>query len=167
MKAIILPVCFLGLLTVASADDLKGQITAMNGVVQKAMLKRDAVAFAAALKGQVTPDFKYFEDAKAKPMTFDQMVANMKMGFAQMASISTAEANVLTAKETGNTAKAVVSHHMLGKVAGQDKKTHTMTFSGVSIDMYQKIGGTWKMASMTWRSQETRLDGHLQKRPGM
>jgi hypothetical protein len=169
MKAIILPVCVLGLLTVAVADDLRTQLGSMGDAVQKAMMNRDIAAFNMALKGRVTPDFKYYETASAKPMTYDQMIAGMKMGFASMSSVKMAEMKVLSVKpdkvDMADSATVVTSHHMSAITTDAKKKSHVMTFSGTSIDTYKKVGGNWLMSSMTWKLQETKLDGHRMK-PG-
>jgi len=44
-------------------------------------------------------------------------------------------------------------------MVGQDKKTHTMTFTGTSADTYVKQGGTWKMSKMAWIKQTATMDG--------
>jgi len=165
MKAIFLPVCFLGLLTVASADEIRVQLKALDESVCAAMMKRDIGAFSAVMKGATTPDFKYFETKDAKPLTFDQMVAAMKTGLGMMTKMTIVDSKALSVKTVGDTATVLTTHHLVGMVPGADKKSHTMAFTGVSVDVFKKSGTTWKMASMTWKSQETKLDGHIQK-PG-
>jgi hypothetical protein len=161
MKAIILPVCVLGLLTSAFADDIRPQLAALNDSVSKALVKKDIAAFSAAMKGKVTPDFKYFETTASKAMTFDQMVAEMKGGLAMMTKITSAESRLLKLTASPSTATVLTSHHMTGLIPGKGKQPHTMTFTGVSVDVFKKTGAIWKMASMTWKATERKIDGRI------
>jgi ketosteroid isomerase-like protein len=163
MKAIFVPVCFLGILTFAAADSIQSVINATSEAVCKAMKARDFNAFNAAMKDHVTPDFKYFEGKGAKPLTYDQMVDGMKKGLAAFTKMTIVDTKILNVKTAGDTATIISSHHMVGMVPGADKKSHVMAFSGTTSDVYKKVGGAWKEASMTWVTQESRLDGHLQK----
>jgi hypothetical protein len=168
MKAIILPVTILGLLSVAFADDIRSEIKPVSDEVCKALSNRDITAFKKALTGKVTADFKYFDTPTAKPMNFDQMVATMKMGLSQMSKVTLADERLLsTSKQVGDSITVLTIHHMTGLTTpGPDKKTHSMSFAGVSTDVYKKVGGKWLLSSMTWKSTEQKMDGHRMK-PGM
>ncbi len=155
-----MPACLFGLLTVACADQLRTQITAMDDVLHKAFMNKDISAFAGAMRGHVTADFKYYDNPTAKPMGFDQMVSGIKMGFSQMSEMVSEQSKLLNVKMSGNTATAYTVHYMSYKSVDKQKKVHTGTFSGVSIDTYKNVGGAWKMASMAWKSQEIKSDGH-------
>jgi ketosteroid isomerase-like protein len=161
----LLPVCFLGLLSVACADTIQSQVNATSAAVCKAMMNKDMNAFSAAMKDHVTPDFKYFETKTSKPTTYDQMVAGMKMGLASFTKITAVETKILNLKTVGDTTTIISSHHLAGLISGPDKKSHSMAFNGTTTDVYKKVGTTWKEASMTWNTQESRMDGHLVK-PG-
>ena len=132
----------------------------MGGSATKAIKARDVTAFANVMKTSITPDFKYTEGPTAKPMGFDGMVAGMKAGLGMMKDISVADMHILSLKQTGDTATVLTSHKMVGHtLPGKDKKSHLMSFSGVSVDTYKKVGGAWKMSGMAWKSQEQKMDG--------
>jgi len=160
MKAIILPLCVLGLMTTALADDIRPQLKAMDDAVCKAMQKKDLVAFDNALKGVISPDFKYYETPASKPMTYAQMLSEMKMGLGMMTKVNLVDTRLLSVKSAGDTSTALCIHRMTGLTTGPDKKSHSMSFSGVSIDVFKKVGSGWKYVSMTWKSQEQKMDGH-------
>jgi len=161
MKAILLSISLLGLLSVAYADDLRPGINATSDEVCKALMNRDIGAFKKALAGKVTADFKYYDTPTTKPMSYDQMVSVMGQSLAAMSKVTIATEKLLHAKIEGDTATVLTIHRMTGTlVPGKDGKSHSMSFSGVSTDMYKKVGGTWKFASMTWKSTEQKMDGH-------
>lgn len=167
MRAIILSIGLLGLLSVALAEDLRTEVKSTADEVCKALMNKDIAGFSKALAGKVAPDFKYYDTPTTKPMTFDQMVATMKMGLGMMSKVTTAEERLVSLKTAGDTTTAITSHTMVGRtLPDKDKKFHTMSFVGVSVDVYKKVGGTWKLSSMTWKSTEQKIDGHRQK-PGM
>jgi hypothetical protein len=160
MKAIIVSISFLGLVFVALADDVRSQIKILGTQVSAALMKKDIAAFSAAMKGNVTSDFKYYDNAKAKPMTFDQMVGGMKMGLAMISQMKSADDRLLSLKTVGDTTTAKTIHSLVGLIADpKTKRNHTMSFSGVSVDVFKKVGGSWKMSSMTWLSQGRKMDG--------
>jgi hypothetical protein len=164
MKAVTLPLTFLALLTIASADDLRNQLNASGPAIDKALLKQDIGAFSAAMKTIAAPDFKYYDTPTAQPQTFDQMVANMKAGLSRLSRTVTFESKVLSAKSKDGVGTVLTSHTMVGfSLPDKDKKKHIITFTGVSQDIYKKIGGAWKMESMTWKSTENKVDGHRVK----
>jgi len=165
MKALALPVCLLGLLTIASADALRDQINSMSAAVGKSLMAKDIVGFAKAIKPGVTADFKYLDNPTAKPMNFDQMVAGMKMGVGSYTKVTVAEARILSVKPAGDSATVLMSHKMAGLITGPDKKSHVQSFTGISIDTYKKVGGAWKMASMTIKSSEMKMDGKPMQMP--
>lgn len=144
-------------ITVASAGSLRSDIEALDKTVHETMMRKDAVGFTKAMRAATTKDFKYVENGKT--MSFDKMVEGIKSGFALMKKMLAADPKILTVKEKGNTGVATIQHNLSGIMVGPDKKNHTMTFTGVSTDIYRKEGGKWKMTSMTWTSQKMFMDG--------
>lgn len=121
------------------------------------MKKKDFATLSKQMKAGTTSDFKYTEEGKTQ--TFDQMMQNMKMGLGMMNKLTVCSTKLLTLKEKGDKAVATNQHMMVGTMTAPDKKTHTMSFSGVSENTYVKQGGKWKMASMTWKSMKQTMDG--------
>ncbi len=157
MKAISLPLVLVCLVTVASADSLRSEIKSLNGMVQKAMLSKDMKSLGKKMKSGVTSDFKYMERGQA--MNFDTMVKMMDQGMASFAKVTQAKSEILTLKETGKSAAGTTRHTVSGMIMGPDKKQHTMLMVGVSSDTYKKVGGKWKMSSMSWKDEKTTMDG--------
>ncbi|MEI8281441.1 MAG: nuclear transport factor 2 family protein [Armatimonadota bacterium] len=144
MKLITAVVAVLGLVAVSAAD-LKSDINAMNLKIGKAMVKGDMKALDAMFNAGMTKDFKYEEGGKT--MTYAQMMEQMKASMATMKCTS-AVAKLVTLKEKGNSATSTESHVMKGTTMGADKKSHTMSFSGMSTNTYVKVGKDWKMSKM-------------------
>jgi hypothetical protein len=157
MKALTLTIAFFAALALAQADSLRAQIDASNKTITNAMVKKDFATLSKEMKAGSTKDFKYTEAGQAQNL--DEMLKNMKMGLGMMETLTVCEAKLLTLKQTGKTAVGTMHHKMVGKMKGQDKKTHTMSFSGVSQNTYVNDGGKWKMSSMTWKSQSQTMDG--------
>ncbi len=141
----------------ATAQSLRSQIDAANKTSGRLMMAKDLKGLTRHWKAGMTPDFKYVEAGRTQ--SFDQMAAGMAMGLGQMKKLTKAESKTLTLKEAGNTATATTRHTMVGMMTGEDKKTHTMTFTGVSADTYVKKGGKWKMSKMSWIKQSSLMDG--------
>jgi len=147
-------------ISVAQAESLKATIETSNKLITDAMKSKDFAKLTKELKAVVTKDFAYSEDAQpGKPQTFDQMLANMKMGLGSMKKVTVASATLLTVKEKGSTATSTAKHTMGGLVGGPDKKDHLMVYSGISTDVYVKQGGKWKMKSMAWKTTSMTMDG--------
>jgi len=143
MKLFVLPLTFLSLLSVASADALHDQINSVDASVSAALAHKDMDAFTKILKPLVTPTFTYSEPGQ-KPMGFDLMVSTMKKGLAGIGTIKFAEAKLLSIKPTGSTMTALSTHKMIWLSPGKDKKSHTFDYALLSTDVYQKVGGTWR-----------------------
>lgn len=148
----------------ANAQSLRKEIEKMNSVVQACMMKKDIAGFKKACQGGMTADFKYVEAGKkGKPMNFDQMVAMMKMGFDQMGKINSVKTVIHSVKEKGNTGVCKSTHSFSGimLMPGKDGKMtkHTMSEEGDVTETYVKVGGKWKMSSMTWENDRAKLDG--------
>ena len=143
----------------AAMADLKSEINAMNAKVAKLFMKKDIDGFVKYVKPMVTSDFKHVEYGKSQ--TFDEMVATMRQGMAMLTKMTEVSAKVSTLKITGNTAVSTGTHTMAGYMIGEDKKKHTLKFSGVSTDNYRKEGGKWKLAKMSWSNQKMWMDGKL------
>ncbi len=121
------------------------------------MMKRDAAAFAKAVKGGVTSDFKYSEAGRT--MSFESMLAGMKQGFAIETRCLRADTTILSVKEKGKTGSAVEQHVMDVLTMGPDKKVHKMSFVGRSDETYRKVNGKWKLASMDMKTIRSSMDG--------
>jgi Domain of unknown function (DUF4440) len=144
----------------AQADSLKSTIESSNKLITEAMKSKDFAKLTKELKAVVTKDFAYSEDSQpGKPQTFDQMLANMKMGIGSMKKVTVASATVLTVKEKGNSASSTAKHTMAGIVPGPDKKDHVLSYTGISTDTYVKQGGKWLMKSMSFKTTSMTMDG--------
>lgn len=142
----------------AAADSLRSSIEKSNNAIHVAMMKKDVKSLKKILKDGTTPNFKYSENGQT--MGFDQMFAMMSMSVTQM-NMTKADSTILKVSEKGNVGSASSKHMMAGTMVGQDKKKHTMTFTGVSEDSFVKVGGKWKQASMAWKSQTMTMDGKV------
>ena len=157
MKGIAIAISLFAVIASANAQSLRSQIEAADKTIHKCFIAKDVKGFATFLKGEVTSNFQYVEAGKA--MNFDQMVKGMDQGLAGFSKITKADSKIVTLVEKGNTASATIHHTMEGTMVGQDKKTHKMTFTGLSTDNYVKQAGKWKMSKMTWGKQTMLLDG--------
>lgn len=156
MKALALSLLIVSTIAVAKAEGLRAAIETSNKKIQKAMMAKDINMLDKMFRGSMTKDFKYIEDGKAQ--SYDEMMKNMKMGFAQMGTIKTSIKTV-SVKDMGTKGTAMIMHTMVGTTVGPDKKKHTTTFSGTSMDTYRKEGGKWKMAKMEWKKTTMMMDG--------
>lgn len=154
LTSIVIGVC---LAAGVQAGGLRSEIETMNAKVAKLMKAKDMDGFSKLLKPKVTSDFKHVESGRS--MGFDQMVTEMKQGFKMMEKITEVSTKIISLKETGNTATCKGQHVMKAVMKGTDKVPHTMSFVGVSTDVYKKVNGVWKMASMTWSDQKMLMDG--------
>ena len=157
MRKLTLILSLLVISAVSFAGSLKSEIEAMNAKVTACLKKMDIAGFEKIVKAGVTSDFKHVENGKA--MNFSQMVTQMREGMKSMSKITKIGTKLKSLKESGNTATATTWHMMEGVMIGPDKKSHTMGFSGTSTDVFRKVGGKWKMASMTWTDQKMTMDG--------
>jgi ketosteroid isomerase-like protein len=164
MKAVTLAIALLGALTFAHADDMRAQINADAAKISAAMKRKDFPALTKAMKEGATTDFKYTEAGKSQG--FDEMLTNMKAGLAMMNKITVCKTAVGTLKKKGDIVQGTMRHIMVGTMKGEDKKMHTMSFTGVSANTYRKEGGKWKMATMTWTSMKQTMDGKPMPRMG-
>ena len=155
----ILPIIVIALAvsSLASADNLRNKIESMNRKIHNAFMKKDINAFEQITRKGITSDFKYVENGT--PESYDEMVAQMKQSFNMMQKVTAANSRILKLSIHGDTADCSTTHHMMAIVGGQDKKTHKMSFDGVSNDSYRKEDGKWKLASMVWGKQKMTMDG--------
>ncbi len=137
---------------------LRAQMEALNKPINSALMHRDMKAFEHAVKGCMTPDFKYIDDG-SKPMSMSRMVAGMKMGLAGYQKITKVETKVISVKEMGDSGRAVELHTMAGLMAGPDKKPHKMVYVGTATETFRKVKGKWMMASMSMKTDKMTLDG--------
>src|SRR5579885_2078526 len=112
MKARVLALSIVALAALGQAQSLKSEIQAMNKPISKVMKKKDIEGFKKLVKDSVTPDFKYSEDGRS--MSFDDMVAGMKQGFAMYSAITRADTKIVNVKQKGSAGTAVEKHTMEG-----------------------------------------------------
>lgn len=141
----------------AFAGGLRSEIEATTAKICKAMMKKDMATFAKVCKAGMTSDFKYIE--MGKTMTFDEMFQQMKQSFATTEKVTSATSKIVSLKQTATTATCKMRHVMSGTMKSPDKKTHTFSYIGTSVDSYRKEGGKWKMASMKWSEEKMMMDG--------
>lgn len=144
-------------LAAVGVADLRSDIIAIDKKVSAAIMRKDAKAFEMTLKPICTKDFKYVENGQT--MGFKQMVEGMRMGMKQMGKVTMAEAKLVSLKEMGSMATAMMSHNMKAEMMGPDKKMHKMGFSGMSTHTFKKVGGHWMMSMMKWGKQSMTMDG--------
>ena len=166
MKVQLLALTVVGLASLGQAQSLKSEIQKMNKPIKNAMMKKDINQFSKVVKGGVTSDFKYSEDGRS--MTFDQMLAGMKQGFAMYSKITKADTKLVKVSEKGMMGTAVETHTMEGMaMMPNDKKPHKIVFVGTSNETYKKINGKWKMASMAMKTTKMTMDGKAMTPPPM
>ena len=143
------------------AADLKAEVEALNKKAEKLLKAKDLDGFAKMLKTHCAPDFKYCEEGMGgKPMTLQQMMDQMKMGYAMTDTVKSVSAKILTLNVTGNTAKGTTRHEMTSVMKGEKgKKGPVMVYIGKSTDMYKMIKGKWYMTSMSMKTEKMTLDG--------
>ena len=157
MKAVCIGIAFVVALSIAQADGLRAHVEASTKAIASAMKKKDFASLEKQMRAGSTADFKYTEQGKTEGL--DAMLTQMKAGLGMMNSFSVCKLEILSLKQNGNSAVGMLRHTLTGTMKGADKKTHTMTFTGVSQNTYKNVGGQWKMSSMTWKSQNESMDG--------
>lgn len=155
MKYAALTLAVLALAAFSTAD-LKSEIKDGNTKIHHAMIKGDMKVLEAVMKAVVTKDFKHIENGQTQ--NFAQMFAQMKGSFAMM-KVTSAKTDVMSVKEKGNGGTASEKHMMGGTMTTPDKKTHKITFTGVSNNTYVKVNGKWKMSVMSWGKSTMTMDG--------
>lgn len=164
MKIIAMTLFVLGALVAAQAQSLKAQVEASNKRIHAAMMKKDLTGLEKLFKAGMTKDFKYVEGGKT--MTYDEMVAGMKMGIGSLKKVTVASTKIIAVKEKGNAATITCEHSMGGVTAGPDKKDHTNVFTGMAVESYVKVGGKWLMSKMEWKNSKMTMDGKPMAMPG-
>jgi|CXWL01.1.fsa_nt_gi hypothetical protein len=157
MKRLHISLSIFVLASSAFAGPLQKQFEAQMAKIDKCLLNKDIAGFEKLVKPMVTKDYKHIENGRT--LTYDQMIVQMKQGVGMMEEVTVATSKFLSFKQTGNTVVAKQSHKMEGIVMGEDKKKHTMGFTGVTVNTYRKVGGMWKMAIMDWKKQDMLMDG--------
>lgn len=157
MKVSIATVALCCLASVSFAEDLKKSLTTTHLALNKALQKRDFATFEKVMKATITKDFKYVEGKNS--MSFDQMLANMKMGLGGMKEVTSSTSKILSIKMNGKTAVVSMSHGISGSMMGPDKKAHKMVMTGSSKDEMVLQNGKWLMKSMNWTNDKMLMDG--------
>ena len=145
-------------------DEFRTQVNSQAKKYEAAMLKKDLKQFKKLLDTYTTKDFKYTENGQtmSKQQMFEMMSTSVK-GFQKVTKF---KSRILTAQVQGDKATATVSNLMEGTMIGPDKKKHTMSFGGNTVESFVKQGKTWKMSSMEWKTSEMKQDGKVVPAPG-
>jgi len=149
----------LSLIAVAglSHADLRSEIMAARLKQEKAAKAKDIKGAEAAMKETMTPDFKYVQDGKTQDSkTF---ISNFTASITMMDKITASSTRIISLKQSGNKASGKIELHMTGTMKNPDKKTHTISWTGVFTEEYRKVGGKWKTATMTAGAQKFLMDG--------
>lgn len=145
-------------------DEFRTQVTAHSKKYEAAMLKKDIKQFGKLLAMYTTKNFVYKENGQS--MSRKQMLDQMSMSVKTFQKITKFKSRMIEAQVQGNKATATVSNLMEGTMIGPDKKKHTMSFGGNTIETYVKEGKTWKMSVMEWKTMEMKQDGKVMPMPG-
>ncbi len=157
MRAFIVAIALVGLLSVSSAQSLRSQVETADKAIAAAIKKKDFSKLSMLMRSVTTDDFKYTEAGKSQ--SYAEMTANMKTGLGMMGKITVCTVRLLTLHQHGSTADGTTRHTMAGIVKTNDKKVHKMSFTGVSANTYRLEGHKWKLVSMKWVSQKQSMDG--------
>lgn len=142
----------------AFAGSLRADIEASNAKICGFLKNKDIDGFEKYARPRVTDDFKHVENGQS--MTFDEMIAQMRAGIGSTGKVTMVTTKILEFKTKGDICYVLTRHAMVATTPPDPKnKTHKMGFTGTSNDVYKKIGGKWKMASMTWLKQTMTMDG--------
>ncbi len=145
-------------------DDFRNQMNRQSKKYEAAMLKKDIKAFGKLLDMYTTKNFVYKENGQS--MTKKQMFDQMSMSVKGFQKVTKFKSRILTAQVQGNKATCTVSNLMEGTMMGPDKKKHTMSFGGNTVETFVKEGKTWKMSVMEWKTMEMKQDGKVMPTPG-
>ena len=145
-------------------DDFRNQMNRQSKKYETAMLKKDIKAFGKLLDMYTTKNFVYKENGQS--MTKKQMFDQMSMSVKGFQKVTKFKSRILTAQVQGNKATCTVSNLMEGTMMGPDKKKHTMSFGGNTVETFVKEGKTWKMSVMEWKTMEMKQDGKVMPTPG-
>lgn len=160
MRRLNLTLAGIALVALAAAtpeDDFRYQAKAMNAKYERAMLKKDIKTFSKLFMANSTKDFKHIENGQS--MNAKQMLDMMKTSVGQFQKVTKFKSRLLTVQVQGDKANVTASNEMAGTMTGPDKKKHTMSFKGNTEEKYVKIGKTWKIASMEWKTMDMLMDG--------
>lgn len=139
-----------------SHADLRSEIQASRKKQEKAAMAKDVKGAEAAMKESMTSDFKYVQDGKTQDSkTF---IANFTASMVMMDKVTTSSTRIISLKESGKTGSGKVELKMTGTMKGQGKKLHSMDWTGVFTEEFRKVGGKWKLATMTAGSQKFLMD---------
>ena len=140
-----------------SHADLRSEITAARQKVEKAARAKDVKGAEAAYKECVTSDFKYVQDGKTQD--FKTFLGNFTASIAMTEKVASSSSRILSLKQSGNNAMGEIERKMTGTMKGEDKKIHTIDWTGLFTEEYRKVGGKWKTATMTAGKQKFLMDG--------
>jgi len=140
-----------------SHADLRSEITASNQKVEKAAMAKDITGAEAAYKESVTSDFKYVQAGKS--MDFKTFLGEFTASIAMTDKVTAHSTRIISLTQNGNHATGKIERKMAGTMKGQDKKSHTMDWTGYFTEEYRKVGGKWKTATMTQGKQKFLMDG--------
>lgn len=145
-------------------DEFRTQVNSHAKKYEAAMLKKDVKQFGKLLEMYTTKNFAYKENGKS--MDRKQMLAMMKTSVSTFQKVTKFKSRLIEAQVQGDKATCTVSNLMEGTMIGPDKKKHTMSFGGNTVETYVKEGKTWKMSIMEWKTMEMKQDGKVMPMSG-
>lgn len=150
---------FLSLIAVAGLAhaDLRSEIEASRRKLDKAVIAKDVKGAEAAYKESVTSDFKYVH--AGKPQDFKTFVKEFTASIVMTDKVTSSSTRIVSLKENGNKASGEIEMKMTGTMRTADKKSHTVDWTGSFIEEFRKVGGKWKMSTMTEGKQKFLMDG--------
>lgn len=158
MKIPVLTLALLAIAVPALAGDAKTEIQAFQVKVEKALKAKDIVAFEKATRSICTKDFVHIENGRK--MNYDQMLAQMKMGFGMMDKVVKVEGKMEKFTKTNDKAVVITHHHFeFMTKAPEGGKASKVVMIGKTKDTFKLVKGKWYMASMEWTEQKMTMDG--------
>jgi len=140
-----------------SHADLRSDLKAYRQKLEKAVLAKDVKGAEKAMKESVTSDFKYKQGSETQD--FKTFIGNFNASIVMAEKITSSSSRIVSLKETGDRATGQVEHKMKATMKMQDNKVHQTDWTGIFTEEYRKVGGKWKIATMTAGAQKFLVDG--------
>lgn len=140
-----------------SHADLRSELVAARHKQEKAAIAKDIKGAEAALRENITPDFKYVQASQTQDAK--TYIGNYTGSIAMMEKIKSSSMRIISLKERGNEGNGKIELHMTGIMKAPDKKSHSIDWTGLFTEEYRKVGGKWKTAKMIAGPQKFLMDG--------
>lgn len=137
--------------------DVKSEINAANNKIDRAIKAKDAKLVESTMRESVTKDFKYVEGSKSQD--FKTFITNLNSSVVVMDKITLSKSRMLSIKQKGNHGTGKMEHIIVGTMKSPDKKTHTMSWTGVFTETYVRVDGKWKTSIIVPKTQKYLMDG--------